>query len=181
MNLRRLPLVAAISVASLGLLGLAACGSSGNSTSSAGKTQAVSSQQTVSSQVIQIDVLTGKLSTKYGIIGPDKRGHDTFVPSEFTAKVGQTYTIKVYNYDEGAHSFTIDALKINQLIAPYIAAGQPSVTTFTVKFLATGVYRFYCKMPCDMGQGGWAMTADRNGHGHSQDGFMAGYVNVIPA
>lgn len=174
MRVRKLSAVTALSVAGLGLIGLAACSSGGGSSSNSAKT-------TVSSHVVQIDVTTGKLATKYGIIGPDKLGHDTFVPSEFTAVAGQTYTIRVYNYDEGAHSFTIDALGINKTIAPHVSDNQPSVTTFTVKFPHTGAFRFYCKLPCDAGQGGWAMTKDRFGHGHSQDGYMAGYVNVISA
>lgn len=172
MNIPKLPLFATITVAGLSMFGLAACGSSGNSQHAATKT-------VVSKNVIQMDVTTGKLATKYGIIGPDGRGHDSFVPSEFTAKVGQTYTIRVYNYDEGAHSFSIDSLGINKTIAPHVSDTQPSVTTFTVKFTNTGLVRFYCKLPCDAGQGGWAMNKDRFGHGHSQDGYMAGYVNVI--
>lgn len=172
MNTRRVPLFAAITVAGLSIFGLAACGNSGDSAKAATKT-------VVSKNVIQMDVTTGKLATKYGIIGPDRRGHDTFVPSEFTAKVGQTYTIRVYNYDEGAHSFTIDSLGLNKTIAPHVSDTQPSVTTFTVTFSKTGLFRFYCKLPCDAGQGGWAMNKDRFGHGDSQDGYMAGYVNVI--
>jgi plastocyanin len=172
MRVRKLSIVTALSVASLGLIGLAACSSGGNSGQPASKGAAVSSN------VVQIDVLGSTLSTKYGILAPDGQGHDTFVPAAFTAKAGQTYTIKVYNYDEGPHSFTINGL-VNKTIAPFVSETQPSLTTFTVTFPKTGVYRFYCKFPCDAKHGGWAMTKDRAGNGLSQDGFMAGYVNVI--
>lgn len=174
MNIRNLSVVAAMSAAGLSLFGLAACGSSSNAGSNAAGNRAA-----VSSQVIQMDVLGGKLSAKYGILGPDGQGHDTFVPAEFTAKAGQTYTIKVYNYDEGPHSFTIGALGISKTIAPYVSETQPSLTTFTVKFPKTGVFRFYCKFPCDAKHSGWAMSKDRSSHGPDQDGYMAGYVNVI--
>lgn len=171
MNIRKLSVVVAMSAAGLSLLGLAACGSSSN--------HAAGNRTVVSSQVIQMDVLGGKLSTKYSILGPDGQGHDTFVPAEFTAKAGQTYTIKVYNYDEGPHSFTVDTLGISKTIAPYVSETQPSLTTFTVTFPKTGVFRFYCKFPCDAKHGGWAMSKDRSSHGPDQDGYMAGYVNVI--
>ena len=174
MNVKKLSVIAATSAAGLSLFGLAACASGSNTGS-----QAASHRAAASAQVVQMDVLGGKLSAKYGIVGPDGQGHDTFVPAEFTAKAGQTYTIRVYNYDEGPHSFTIDALGINKMIAPYVSATQPSLTTFTVKFPKTGVFRFYCKFPCDAKHSGWAMTSDRNGKGSDQDGFMAGYVNVI--
>ncbi len=174
MRIQKLSVVTAMSMAALGLAGLAACSSSGSSSQPAGKTAAV-----VSSQVVQMDILGGKLSAKYGILGPDGQGHDTYAPSEFTAKAGVTYTIRVYNYDEGPHTFTIDSLGINQTIAPYVSETQPSLTTFTVKFPKAGLDRFYCKFPCDAKHGGWAMTRDRAGHGAGQDGFMAGFVNVI--
>ena len=172
MRVRKLWVVTAMSVASLGLIGLAACSSGSNASQPASKGAAVSSN------VVQIDILGGKLSTQYGILGPDRQGHDTFVPAEFTAKAGQTYTVKVYNYDEGPHSFTIKGV-VNKTIAPFVSETQPSLTTFTVTFPKTGVFRFYCRFPCDAKHGGWAMTKDRSGHGLSQDGFMAGYVNVI--
>ncbi len=174
MRIRKLSVVTAMSVAALGSIGLAACSSSGSSSQPATKAAAA-----VSSQVVQLDVLGGKLSAKYGILGPDGAGHDTFVPAEFTAKAGVTYTIRVYNYDEGPHSFTIDSLGISKMIVPYVSETQPSLTTFTVKFPKAGLYRFYCKFPCDAKHGGWAMTKDRSGQGAGQDGFMAGYVNVI--
>ena len=170
MRIRKLSVVTAMSVAALGLAGLAACSSS---------SQPASKGAAVSSQVVQMDILGGKLSAKYGILGPDGAGHDTFVPAEFTAKAGVTYTVRVYNYDEGPHSFTIDSLGINKAIAPFASETQPSLTTFTVEFPKAGVYRFCCKFPCDAKHVGWAMTSDRAGHGADQDGFMAGYVNVI--
>jgi len=88
-------------------------------------------------------------------------------------------TMKVYNYDEGPHTYTISKLNINEKIKPHVSKTQPSVTTFTVTFPKAGTYRWFCALPCDAGQGGYAMTPDRNGHGTAQDGFMAGYVSVI--
>jgi plastocyanin len=69
-------------------------------------------------------------------------------------------------------------LGVNHTIAARLGPNKPSRTTFTIKFSKPGTYRFFCQDPCDMGQGGWAMTADRNGHGQAQDGFMAGYVTA---
>jgi plastocyanin len=155
---------------------LTACGG-GTSTSggSSSSTAAGGSAQ----QAYTLEVLNGKLATKYGILGPDGRGHDSFVPAHMRVKAGGPVTFTVYNYDEGPHTFTIDELHINQMIAAHVSDTQPSVTTFTVTFPSTKTYRFYCSLPCDAGQGGWAMTADRKGHGLSQDGFMAGYVSAV--
>jgi hypothetical protein len=43
----------------------------------------------------------------------------------------------------------------------------------------TGQLRWYCPVPCDGDNQLWAMTSDRTGKGLDQDGFMAGYINVI--
>lgn len=162
--------LAIVPAAALALVGLSAC--------SGAKAHSGSSPSVAN--VIQMDVLTGKLATKYGITAAaDNRGHDSFSPSEFTLKAGQTYTVNVYNYDEGPHTFSIDGLNINETINPHVSDDQPSITTFTIKIDKAGAYRFYCKLPCDAGQAGWAMTDDRNGQGKDQNGFMAGYVNVI--
>ncbi len=56
-------------------------------------------------------------------------------------------------------------------------------TQVQVSFTPTqpGTYRWFCPLACDQDSGGWAMTFDSAGNGPSQDGFMAGYLNVAPA
>jgi len=178
MNMKRT--IIGLAVAAIGIavpLALSACGSSAAARggSSASTAPAPGSDQ----QTYTLEVLNGKLATKYGILGPDGRGHDSFVPSHLRVSAGQPVTFKVYNYDEGPHTFTIDELHVTQMITAHVSDTQPSVTTFTVTFPTAKTYRFYCSLPCDAGQGGWAMTADRTGHGRSQDGFMAGFVSAV--
>jgi hypothetical protein len=60
-----------------------------------------------------------------------------------------------------------------------VAAVTPSTTTFTITFPKAGTFRWFCSLPCDAGQGGWAMTTDRLGEGADQTGFMAGIVTVL--
>ncbi len=156
---------------------LSACG--GSSSAGGGSSSSTAPAGASGQQTYTLEVLNGKLATKYGILGPDGRGHDSFVPSHMRVKAGEPVTLTVYNYDEGPHTFTIDELHINQTIKAHVSDTQPSVTTFTVTFPAAKTYRFYCSLPCDAGQGGWAMTSDRTGHGPSQDGFMAGFVSAV--
>lgn len=166
----RIPLIGLALAAPAVVLGLSACGSSSSSTAPV----TASGPQTYS-----LEVLNSKLATKSGITTADGIGHDTFIPSHMTVKAGEPVTMTVYSYDEHPHSYTISKLNINEKIKAHVSDTQPSVTTFTVTFPKAGTYRWFCALPCDMDQGGWAMTADRNGHGTAQDGFMAGYVSVI--
>jgi plastocyanin len=155
------------------VLTAAACGG-GTAASSSGQ------GSTVSGQTYTIEVLNGELATKFGIVGPDGKGHDSFVPSHMTVTAGVPVTITVYNYDEGAHTFTVPDLAINQNIPAAKEAGKtPSKTTFTVTFPKAGTFRWYCALPCDGGQGGWAMTPDRLAQGTAQTGFMAGIVTAL--
>jgi heme/copper-type cytochrome/quinol oxidase subunit 2 len=114
--------------------------------------------------------------------GPDGMTHDAIVPSDIIVQPGQQVTIKVINYDEGPHTFTVPSLNLNEMIQ----AGNededtgkvtPVTTTFT--FTApdkSGTYRWHCTVPCDGHANGWAMTDSKDGPG--QDGYMAGYVIV---
>jgi plastocyanin len=162
------------------MFSLSACGGSSSSAASGGSTASTASVAASGHQTYTLEVLNGKLATKFGIVAvADGIGHDTFAPSHMTVKAGEPVTMTVYNYDEGPHTYTISKLNINEQIKAHISKTQPSVTTFTVTFPKAGTYRWFCELPCDAGQGGYAMTADRGGHGPAQDGFMAGYVSVI--
>lgn len=180
----RIPLIGLALAAPAIMLGLSACGSSSSSTAAGGSsssTAPVTAPVTASGpQTYTMEVLNGKMATKFGIVAvADGIGHDTFVPSHMTVKAGVPVTMTVYNYDEGPHTYTISKLNINKQIKAHVSDTQPSVTTFTVTFPKAGTYRWFCALPCDAGQGGWAMTPDRGGHGAAQDGFMAGNVSVI--
>lgn len=167
------------------VLGASACGGSSSSSAGGSNTTSAAAASTASTeasatQSYTMEVLNGKLATKYGILSTkDGIGHDTFMPSHLTLKAGVPVKVSVYNYDEGPHTFTVSNLNINERIKPHVSDTQPSVTTFTVTFPKAGTYRFFCALPCDAGQGGWAMTADRKGNGADQDGFMAGYVSAL--
>lgn len=147
------------------LLGLTACGSPSSAASVSPGTTAT------------LEVLNGEKATDFGILGPDGRGHDSFVPSHLTLKAGTPVTFTVINYDEGPHTFTIPELNINQQIAARKDDNTPGVTTFTVTFPKTGTFRWFCALPCDGGQGGWAMTNGKQGP--DQENYMAGYVTVV--
>jgi plastocyanin len=157
-------------------MGLSACGSSSSSTTSGGSSSSTAAGS--GAQTAALQIMGSAMAAKNGILGPDKAGHDTYVPSKLTVKAGVPVTITVKNYDEGPHSFTVTSLGINETISGHVSATQPSTTTFTVTFPTAGTYRWYCAIPCDAKHGGWAMTPDSKGHGPSQDGFMAGYVTA---
>jgi plastocyanin len=110
--------------------------------------------------------------------GPDGRTHDTTYGADFSVERGQSITVTVYNFDEGPHTITSPALKLNVQIpgAKDEDAGIPSKTTFTFTATKAGVYRWFCTLPCDKKQSYWAMSASKKGSG--QDGFMAGYITV---
>jgi uncharacterized cupredoxin-like copper-binding protein len=102
---------------------------------------------------------------EHGKKGPDGKWHDAFLPANFTVLAGVPVKVTVYNYDDGAHSFTSSTLGVNQLI-PGAKGGTPSKTTFTFTAKKSGKYLWWCNQPCDP----WAM---------SHVGFMRGYVNVV--
>lgn len=113
-----------------------------------------------------------------GNVGPDKKTHDTVIPSDFTVYLGQTVNLTIINYDEGPHTFTSPELGVSFQYPGAISAGVPSISHFQFTASKAGVFRWYCTLPCDMGQGGWAMTAGTDGQ-PGQLGFMGGHVTVI--
>jgi plastocyanin len=138
------------------------------------------------SQSLTIYIFRGKESIPGA---PDGKGHDTAVPSTFGVKVGIPVHVTVVNYDEGAHTITAPALGLNAVVKPgtefetppkgagateVLNSVTPGITHFTFTVKKAGVYRWHCALPCDAGQGGWAMTNDNTGAG--QGGFMAGYI-----
>lgn len=155
----------------LALAGLSACGGGASATSSGAPAAAPATQ------TITVEVLNGELATTRGLLGPDGRGHDMLNPSNLSVKAGQSVEIKFVNYDEGQHTFTIPELGINQLIAAHVDDNTPSTTVMHVTFNKAGTYRWFCALPCDGGQGGWAMTSSGSGQA-DQNGYMAGTVTV---
>jgi plastocyanin len=115
------------------------------------------------------------------IKGPDGKSHDTVVPSNFVVKAGTTVQVKVINNDEASHSITAPALGLDQTIKPGKETGPEQVTPVTSTFTFTakkkGVYRWYCKVPCDHKANLWAMGPGYSGP--SKEGFMAGFIVVI--
>jgi FtsP/CotA-like multicopper oxidase with cupredoxin domain len=172
-----LMLLAALAVAAV----VAGCGGSGGSAST----------EEASVQHVSMQVLNGEMATEKGYLAEDGLGHDTFmltglssadaknpaVRSNLDVKVGDKVTVTVTNYDEGPHTFTSPQLGVNATVAPAKNAdkGIPSKTTFTFTVKKAGKFRWYCALPCDAGQGGWAMTDEKEGD-RDQVGYMAGYV-----
>jgi len=118
--------------------------------------------------------------SKLGIKGPDGKPHDIMIPTNFVIKAGVPVTLTVVNYDEGPHSITASDLDLNLIMKGGIEQKDGTVTpvTTTFNFTAekTGVFRWYCALPCDEKHGAWDMTPSFDGPG--QDGFMAGYIVV---
>ena len=110
--------------------------------------------------------------------GPDGLTHDTTYGANLSVERGQKVVVTVYNFDEGPHTITDPALKLNVKIpgAKDEERGVPSKTVFTFTASKVGTTRWFCSLPCDAGQKYWAMSAGKKGSG--QDGFMAGYITV---
>lgn len=110
--------------------------------------------------------------------GSDGLNHDTTYGANFSVERGQKTTVTVYNYDEGPHTITNKALGLNVAIpgAKDEVKGVPSKTIFSFTPKKAGKFRWFCSLPCDKGQGYWAMNATKAGMG--RDGFMAGYITV---
>jgi heme/copper-type cytochrome/quinol oxidase subunit 2 len=115
------------------------------------------------------------------IKGPDGKSHDTVVPSNFVVKAGVPVQVKVINNDEAGHSITAPTLGFDKLIKPGKETAPEKVTSVTTTFTFTakkkGVFRWYCKIPCDHKAGLWAMTPGYSGP--SKEGFMAGFIVVV--
>ncbi len=105
-------------------------------------------------------------------LGPDKKMHDAFTPTDFTARAGQQIVVTVYNYDTGTHSFTAPALHLNVVFPAAPKNGVPSITTFRFTVKKAGSYQWLCALPCDSDAKGWAM---------SHDHYMAGTVTIEKA
>lgn len=123
------------------------------------------------------------LADDMGLIGPDGKHHDSFLPASFVLKAGQTVQLTFVNYDDMAHTFTDPDLHLNVVVKPgqHVGAGDdvtPVSTTVTFTPTTKGQFRWHCNMPCDTGGGaGWAMRPTADGRG--ADGYMAGYVVVM--
>lgn len=110
--------------------------------------------------------------------GADGLTHDTTYGANFSVKVGQKVIVTVYNFDEGPHTITAQALGLNVKIpgATNEEKGVPSKTIFTFTPKKAGKVRWYCALPCDAGQNFWAMA--RTSAGPARNGYMAGYITV---
>lgn len=161
-------------LSAIGVVAVATSGCGGSSKTV--KASSASIAKGESGESVSMEILNGERAKKLGHLGPDGLGHDMYLPSDVTVKVGDKVTVTVTNYDEGAHTFTAPELGVNAEIKPAINAdkGIPSKTTFTFTVAKAGKFRWYCALPCDGKQKGWAMTPGKSGP--DQEKYMAGYV-----
>lgn len=146
----------------LALFTLAACGSNGNAASPQDQGSA-----TINYKVVGSDD---------GDVGPDGNKHDTFkTPDPTTIKLGQKVTLNFTNTDDMPHSYTLPELGINVMV-PGAKDGKDATTSYTFTANKAGTFRWFCAIPCDNDNAGWAMKAGAKGTG--QDSFMAGYITV---
>jgi hypothetical protein len=110
--------------------------------------------------------------------GGDGLTHDTTYGANFSVAKGSRVTVTVYNFDEGPHTITSKPLGLNVKIpgATNEEKGIPSKTIFHFTAKKVGKFRWYCSIPCDKGQGYWAMAVTKKGIG--RNGYMAGYISV---
>jgi plastocyanin len=116
-----------------------------------------------------------------GKTGPDNLKHAAFVPADFKLAAGVPVTITVINEDPELHSMTNSALPLDEEFSPAKLSKDgkttiPSVTKFTITPRA-GVYRWYCKEPCDLHANMWSMTTGDTGR--DEEGYMAGHITVV--
>ncbi|HEV2357311.1 MAG TPA: hypothetical protein VGZ23_06835 [bacterium] len=124
-------------------------------------------------QTVTVYIFRGKT----GILGPDGKGHDAFVPSSFVVTAGAPVAIDFINYDEGAHTLTAPKLNLNITIKGGQQVGddvKPVTTTAQFTVPKAGTYRWYCALTCDAGGHGWAM--EQGYAGPSKEGYMAGFI-----
>lgn len=138
---------------------------------------AAGAQQQLQTETIYV------MPDELGLVGPDGKHHDTFLPSSFVLKAGAPVQITFINYDDMIHTFTSSKLGLNVNIkaGTHVQGSDgvtPVETTITFTPVDKGQFRWNCNFPCDKGAGkGWAMKSNFDGRG--ADGFMAGYVEVI--
>jgi hypothetical protein len=110
--------------------------------------------------------------------GGDGLTHDTTYGANFSVAKGSRVTVTVYNFDEGPHTITSKPLGLTVKIpgATNEEKGIPSKTIFHFTAKKVGKFRWYCSIPCDKGQGYWAMAVTKKGIG--RNGYMAGYISV---
>jgi plastocyanin len=103
--------------------------------------------------------------------GPDGRKHDAFFPANFTLHQGETVALRIENYDTMLHSLTSvkQGLRLNIQAKGTRQQGVPAVTTVTFTPTVAGSYQWFYADPCDLSNGGWAM---------SHDDFMRGQITV---
>lgn len=116
------------------------------------------------------------------IVGPDGLSHETVVPANFVVRAGSPVQVRVINLDDTRHSITAPRLGLDAIVRAgrnNEATGKviPVTTTFTFTPKKTGVYRWYCRLPCDQEANFWAMGDGYRGP--SREGFMAGFIIVI--
>ena len=157
-------------ILALALITAAACGGS-SSASLPGDTlgaPAAQSDVTINYKVV---------GSEDGDVGPDGNKHDTFKTLDpTTLKVGQVVTLNFTNTDGMPHSYTLPDLGINVTV-PGTMNGMTGSATYTFTASKAGTFRWFCAIPCDSDQSGWAMTMTP-GSGMGQDGFMAGSLTV---
>ncbi len=115
-----------------------------------------------------------------GILGPDGKGHDTIVPTNFVVKAGIPVNLEIINYDEGAHTITCKSLGLDIQIKGGHEVGntvQPVTTKASFTPSKKGTFRWYCALTCDAGGHGWAMEQGYAGPG--KEGYMAGFIVVM--
>ena len=164
MNIKRIVTLGGTLLGAAGLLALSACGSqtAANSENSAG-----------GGQVIKYTIVGADDGNK----GPDGKTHDTFSTKDSTSiTAGSTVTLKFENADDAQHSFTLPDLGINVIVPGAKDDSHPGTTSYTFTASKTGTFRWYCAIPCDTDNNGWAMKT--SSAGNDQDGFMAGTLTV---
>jgi hypothetical protein len=112
------------------------------------------------------------------MLGPDNKTHDTFVPSNFTVYAGQIVNLTIINYDLMPHSFTSPGLNVDFQIPSSQTDGVPMFSHFQFSELNSGIYRWWCAIPCDTDANGWAMSNGNDGQ-PGQIGYMGGFVTVL--
>jgi len=134
-----------------------------------------------------------------GRLGPDRKMHDAFTPTDFSAIAGQTIVVTVYNYDTMPHSITTPGMMayggmmsggtsggmmgatsqsstagvhLNLIIPAAPKVGVPSIKTYSFRVTTPGTYHWLCVLPCDGDAHGWAMAHDH---------YMAGTITIVHA